>query len=426
MNTAAVVLEIRESRTKAVSRDVYRSLEDSSDFVGLLDAGVVSLVRSRTTPYGLKANPFVGEAVLEDGTRIVLQEKVEGTLAALLEWALPTDVRIAESPSVVGAGEVWIEVLCRRFLDALAESMRYGRLKRYARQPEIAPLLRGRLDIRRSFRLQATGRRNLLAYERTELSADVLVNRLLAVGLRAVEAFASVRQSSMALATKSREWSILFSDIPTDRIWRAERRAQHGLFTQALQDPEVQGSLRRAVAYAQALVLHLGARAKPEDSEVVPESFFLDLSTLFEDAVRGALADLAESGLVQRGLDLDEHVLVDRSDHYRAEPDFVIDSPGGRIVGDCKYKTDPLPSHPDLYQLLAHMRALEGNLALLVSPGDTPAISKVGTTADGVEVWKLEVRPRWLATDLLDVSRRTEAPFLLRQVVARNAASTAA
>src|SRR5690349_13772366 len=86
-------IQLTERSTIAIDPADYQSLEQSTSFSELIEAGVISLVRSRNSPYGLRAANQVGGAILEGGIRVTVLEKVDGALRALLKWSLPEDVR---------------------------------------------------------------------------------------------------------------------------------------------------------------------------------------------------------------------------------------------------------------------------------------------------------------------------------------------
>ena len=137
----------------------------------------------------------------------------------------------------------------------------------------------------------------------------------------------------------------------------------------------------------------------------MPHSYFLNLETLYEDAVRQVAREVCSPVVVSRGVELAHPMFKELSDRYVADPDFVVAATSATpIVADCKYKQlDRYPGHSDVYQLTAHCAALGSRLGLLVYPGDTYSSNLLGTTVTGTRVYWATVRPATLREDLAAV-----------------------
>jgi 5-methylcytosine-specific restriction endonuclease McrBC regulatory subunit McrC len=394
-------IRVRERSSAPLTEADYRRLEASPAALSLVDAGILSLVRSRSVPFGVRAGPFVGRANVDAGLTISIDEKVPGALRALLGFALPTDIRAAPAPSFVEADSPVLELFASRFLDELGRHLVRGRIKEYQRQPELASVPRGRLDLRATLGHRARGRVDRVAYHRPVLSANITINRVFALALRAVEAYASVMPTSTALRVRARRLSTLFDDVSVVDMLRATPASLRRLADMAIADARSTDEVHRALEYARALILYLGAWSDTRDTEL-PESYFANLEVLFEEAVRVVLGEVLERR-VWKGGALNSPLFVDVTDAYIVDPDLVVlcDDDTPLIVGDVKYKDlTGTPDHSDVYQLAAHAHALGVTRTVLVYPGTTPHLERLGTTTAGVEVWWAAVRSVELPADL--------------------------
>jgi len=403
------IVAVPERSSKEIDADVYRTLENSPDFLHLVESGVFSLVQTKRRKYAISAGPYVGEALLESGLRVRVTEKAVGSLASLVRWALPTDLRLTEAPAPIAPEGTALNVFVERFLDHIGGYLREGRLKQYRDEHLISSSPRGRIDLRGTIRSQARGRTDQIAYARPVLSADILVNRLLGRALTAADSYASTHQEVDA-RTRARTFAALFDDVGIYSFERMPPEQIHQAFAKAFGDPRVAGDLRGALAYGQALILHWGAWTEAP-SGTVPKSFFLKLETLFENAVRGVLRKVLIDPVAD-GADLTSPIFPTRVEDYDADPDLVVghgQSPP--VVGDCKYKQVlAVPGHADVYQLLVHAATLGASSAFLIYPGDRFHVSTLGRSVLGIDVNWVEVRLPHLEADIIRGARSIGLP----------------
>ena len=391
-----------ERSTEPLSRAQYAQLEESDAFIKLLDDGIVTLLRSRDVPFGIRASSSVGQAVLEDGTRFAIQEKSPGALRALLGWSLPEDLRVVEVPSTVSATGPVLEIYARQFLIHLGYYLRHGRIKKYRSELQISSSPRGRLAIVETVGLFARGIRGKVAHYQVNLTADILLNRLLALAIREVERVIQSQSGDPEMLGFARMYAPLFQDVRAHEIetwdWKSKAKAFHAVETSLTMRDELQ----RALAYARALLLHLGAWPEEDEGFKVPDSFFLNLETLFQDAVTQVLKEILVPLRVWDGVALECPLFEELKNRYIANPDFVIDGNSYSIlVGDCKYKElESYPAHSDVYQLVSHCTALNATTALLVYPGNVFTFTELGKTQSGVRVHYSTVRTNELRVDL--------------------------
>jgi 5-methylcytosine-specific restriction endonuclease McrBC regulatory subunit McrC len=402
MSAAGPVTVVAERATLSVSRLFYQQLSDSERMSQLMQAGVLGLLRSKEVPYGIRASCYVGHAVLEDGMRLEVREKSTGALAALLRWSLPADLRPAPVPSHVGVSVPILEVFARRFLALLGYYVRHGRVKAYLPYIRKSETPRGRIHVPETLRLLSRGQRGKIACRQQVLSADILVNRLLRLGIETIEQlFSSDQQAQDALA-EARMYAPLFQDAQT---WELQRRGDGfrvDAFAQALDNTRMTDDLFGALAYARALVLHLGIWPQSESDPTVPHSFFLNLETLFEDAVRQVSSEILTSNTVMKGARVNRPLFAQMPGRYVAAPDVVVQAETSVVlVADCKYKQmSGFPDHSDVYQLFSHCSALQCELGVLIYPGERFGCVPLGKTASGISMHSASVRIANLWEDL--------------------------
>jgi hypothetical protein len=179
------------------------------------------------------------------------------------------------------------------------------------------------------------------------------------------------------------------------------------MYGEALSDSRVSPDLSRALRLSRPIVLHLGSWPDAAWAEHSSLAFFLSLSSLFEEAVSGVVAEIVAPKLVVRkGRALSQSLFVDNHETFVADPDIVASGATGvSFVGDCKYKDlgGGTPAHDDVYQLLCHCEAFATRMGVLIYPGGTCSAQLVGTTPALVALHRVTVRPRFLKQDLREV-----------------------
>ena len=130
--------------------------------------------------------------MIGSGRRLVVREKVPGSLHSLLRWAIPRDFRSTPAPTFVDVNSPVLEIFAARFLDLLGRHLQRGEGLRSTGASACSRRVRGRIDLVRTMRLLARGTTTRVDHQHTVLHADILLNRLLALGLHAVEAYVVV------------------------------------------------------------------------------------------------------------------------------------------------------------------------------------------------------------------------------------------
>jgi 5-methylcytosine-specific restriction endonuclease McrBC regulatory subunit McrC len=407
VTTPAPIL-LTERSTTPIEGKLFSALQKSATVLELIEAGTITLVQSKRAPFGIRAAAHVGQALLEDGRSLVVAEKVPGALRNLLAWALPDDIRHVIARSIVARDSPVLSIFVSHFLDELGEYLRLGRLRQYVRVADAGSTVRGRIDPRASLALRLRGHPARLAYLRSELTADLLPNQLLALGLAAVETYCAINFGLEAYQTLARRYAPLFGDVDWSRYYSFGFELKTRMFDDALADERLDQHLRSALSYARALVLYLGAWSDP--GVALPRAYFINLETLFQEAVRQVLQAVLVAN-VTKGSSLGRRLFKFGVDQYVVDPDIVVGDNPPALVADCKYKdleseqTGPaLPGHSDVYQLVAHTAALGASSGLLIYPGKELAIRSLGVTEGGIAVHFATIRLERLASDLAEMA----------------------
>jgi 5-methylcytosine-specific restriction endonuclease McrBC regulatory subunit McrC len=390
----------RERTSVSISASDYRYLELHEDFWKLAAAGVATLERTAPKRFALKASSFVGHSLIGD-CELRIEEKIPGALAGLLEATGDLDARIAESPALADRQGRVIETLAERFLDSLSRYLLAGREKRYVTQSFEAGLPRGKVDLGRTMRLRARGRADLLAFRADVLSADLTTNRLLGLGLQALDHALGSWRAGTPLLTRARTLGVLFEDIgwtPMTR-WSIDRLAT--AFEMAMTDAS-SVNLKALLSFARVFALHFGIGPAAEVQS--PVSWFVNLEALFEDAVRAALRRAAAvSAPVVTVTDwrVERRHVLETPHRFLAEPDVVISTSAGSIaILDAKYKEfNGRPDAGDVYQLLAHARAYGVRAGVLIYPSASFDLKHLGTAQGFCELYAAQLSLTNLVAD---------------------------
>jgi hypothetical protein len=401
--TAIREIVVVERRTTELDESTYENLQNLPSVADLIDRGIIALIRSREVPYGVKAGPYVGTAILSADLSLRISEKSVGALKSLLVWSVPSDLRESSVPSPASFSGDILPQIARHFIRNLAYYLAHGRQKAYVRSSELSLVPNGSINVARTASLRARGKFSTLSVERFVMTANILPNRLLAAALTIAEAIFRDTPEDRDSLTEALMLAPMFADVQSSLLETTEWSERNALFETALSDARTTHDLAAALAYARPLLLHLGVPYADTNS-TLPRAYFLNLETLFEDAVRNLLATIAEreGRTAYKGDRLRRPLFRDTADRYIADPDVAVTGPGGETVCilDCKYKDYPQnPEHSDVYQILAHSSAFASRVAILVYPGDVAQVREIGTTEENVKVLGASVRPDHLEED---------------------------
>lgn len=419
------VVSVVERRRKALTAAEQQIIERTPGFWELAEAGYVSYRRSGAKRFEIEGHRYVGRADL--GTlELHVREKVQGTLAGLIDAAIGVRPRLWKADSGAAGADAASHPLVEEFL-TVAETHIVHRRPRYEYRDTAGPVLSGALDIARTMRLQATGRFNWFAYREGRLVHRDPLDRLVLFALIALEGLAGslgvnngeiyrIRRLANAFADAR---DAFFSNMATDQML--------AVADDIVADPNEEDRRRDLAKLSAVVLLHRGFNlGSADDDGHVPRAWFLDLETLFERAVCNVLRDIVPAWIkVDRGQSHERRLFVNGSDQSRTYPDIVIHRGWDVVaVGDVKYKQGNSPlaeggeravlkaaasrstdrkreSRADIYQLLVHAASVGANMAFLVYPADEDRRCRyLGLSSTGCHTWTLEVRPQMLRDDL--------------------------
>ena len=391
---------VRERSTTEIDERTYRTLESAPEFWTLVEGGVFALIRGKGKRFGLRAGAFVGQFSIKNDFHVQVTEKIPGAVAGLIRCSSPDDLKVLFSPSLHGDSETLLSEFARQLIHAVGRYISHGRVKAYLPLTSELATPKGRINMRASVERLARGRKGRLVCTRSVLSPDLPENQLIGLGLAIAESYLSGEMAHSETVALCRMYAPLFEDVQWRWVARQPESERQRLFDAALSRVHRDTDLYVALAYARALVMHLGAWASDDESVLTPHSYFLNLESLFENAVRQELRNLVGVDRVQRGVERGTPMFVALADRYIVDPDIVIDG-SELIVCDCKYKDIAMyPDHADVYQLTAHAQALDSRKSALIVPGESQSLRKLGTTAANLTVFVSQVRPQELQLDL--------------------------
>lgn len=404
------LVRVPERGTKGVKPQDWRLLQQEAGFWALVDSGYVSVSQSSPGAIEIVGGPYVGRASFER-LDLELTEKIPGALEALLAFG-DDEVRLrrGDAPSQT-AGEFGKELISE-FLEEAKEYASAGLDFRYAERKQVGTLAAGRLNVRRTMSLRASGRSHLLAFDQRVITQDTPVNRAVLAGLREVERVKDVFELEREHVVTARALAAYFADARTQSVMFGERARLAEDARSAAESPQNRrwaGILKLSAALLESEAFGLG----PKWDKSVPRSWFINLERLFERGVREAFERSAETVgcSVTPGRRMGRTLFEKPDNAFRVDPDVVVSRDASAVaVADVKYKGEAAgieklvaSSHGDIYQVLAHAAALESPVASLVFAGDRFEERMLRHSATGADVLVATIDPRALDKDVSKV-----------------------
>lgn len=418
--TGLQTIMVPERGNVDVSSAAWKELSRSPLFWKLVERGVVSLEQLRAGRVRLWGGCYVGRARVSDVMTIELHEKVPGSLASLLRFALGTDFRVEHIPGPSSELGPLIALLITHFVEAVRRYAARGRQFHFVKTPMKGSLVGGRLDVTRTIRLWARGLRHLAAFDKNVVSFDSAINRTLLAALREVERIGKMVSLPRDVVARVRAMAMLFGDCRTAEVLfgtRVEAARRADALAAAASDKLTADML----ALAAIVLAYESFEHDAVNARKAPRSWFLNLENLFERAVRETIRTAVGAiGTVSSGRCAPRPVFPPKASSFRANPDLVLRHSGGAVlvVGDVKYKLwSGVPAASDVYQLLVHAAAFEAHVAFLVFPFerfDARVLGDGVTGAQvrlyGLDVKELDNQVQCLLDDLSVVPATTPAP----------------
>lgn len=400
------LVKVPERGSVAIPRSLCSKLTAAPQFWSLVERGILALEHVTAVESILRGGAFVGRANIGDQIAIELDEKIPGSIQSMLSYASKADFRIQNLPSQGTAIGPLISLLADQFADTVARYLARGREFSYRRDKRVGTLIGGKIDMTGTARLRARGLRHLAQFEKNVLTSDVATNRVILAALRELERINRLLPLHPATLARTRSLATLFSDCRTPEVLFGARA---GLIKMAVrrQATSPGGSLvQDAMALAGVLLSHESFEHAIPSSHPSPRSWFLNLETLFENAVRNLFsAQIGTAGAVYNGRSTPAPIFLSSGAQYRANPDLVIRPHGGPCaIGDAKFKVPEQTAAPgDIYQLLAHAAAFGATEAFLVYPHDSFGVVDLGLSKTGTRVRLFTVDIRALSQSVAEI-----------------------
>ncbi|MBI5309503.1 MAG: hypothetical protein HZB14_00520 [Actinobacteria bacterium] len=409
----------------------WQAIEAAEGFWRLSDAGYVSYRRAGTDRFEIVGHKYVGRARV-GGIEIQVREKVPGTLLSLIGAATGAELRIEKAESPATEFDVVSRHLLTEFTRAAGRYVSDRRVARYRYRRASGSVLAGRLDMPATMRLHAAGRLGIFAYREGAVVRDEPLDRLVLAGLDELDRAARVLRLDPSTVYDARWLAGALSEVRDQAFVTSSAATFLSLGDDIERDSSMLSDDVDLARLAAVALLHRGFEPNLPGHSDVPRAWFLDLETLFEQAVRETLRELLKSHEVDRGESYGRRMFTGGSDASRTNPDIVVHREGVvRAAGDVKYKSltaalgelsdnekaatqrPKKEGRPDLYQMLVHAASLDTDRAFLVYAGDGAYSSRyLGRSATGCRTWTAQVRPTHLTEDL---ARFIEECELIRQ-----------
>jgi 5-methylcytosine-specific restriction endonuclease McrBC regulatory subunit McrC len=391
------VIRVQERGQLEVSGPLWTELARSSTLWKLVDQGVLRVEARGRGRARLIGGCYVGRARISDDVVLEMHEKTPGSLAALLRYTSGLDFNIKEAPSPsTDLGDL-VGLLIASFIDAVRRYASNGRQFQYKQIPQTGSLIGGRLQVTRTCYLRARGLKHLACFDRSVISYATSVNRSLLAALREIEKVSKLVQLSTDLVARARSMAMVFDDCRDADVLFGMRESAAATAL-ALAGSTSDRKIADMLSLAAIILSHESFENDVPIQGTSPRSWFLNLETLFERALRSvANESMRDTGDVVSGRSAPQPIFVESPEMFKANPDFVVRIAGFgcAAIGDAKYKLwHELPSASDLYQLLVHGRAYSTNEVFFIYPNETFEVRHLGTSVTGarVRLYAIDVR----------------------------------
>ncbi len=309
--------------------------------------------------YSLTARPVVGRIALPRRS-VTLQPKAPLANLFTLLARLAGQPHLHVDPHALAGyaeGDAALLGLVNLYLQALDAYLAAGLRRRPMPVTEATPFVRGKLLLTPTLR-GSPARRHRPITQRTEWSADTLVNQLLKQAAR-------VAQHTLLTAHPPPGVLARRLDLALDQLHAVADTAHPATAFDHVHLTRLEEDAAPALVLARWLVAGCAPALDPGDRPF--PVFWLDVARLFETFVARLLADELDAQVTaQRTLPLDQ------AEQVSLRPDVVVQRRGRLpLVLDTKYKLPGPPQPADLYQLLTYCQALGAAHGGLVYPAPT-------------------------------------------------------
>jgi len=351
-----LTMELFEGReTFLPENDLREELAIRIQESGFVDVEFPSPLNKRQ--FVLRTTSAIGLIPIDSETMLRIVPKVPvSNLFGMLEFVheLPS-FQVYNGIGQVSAIEDIYERLARMLARGVLHRVRKGLDSDYVALEEDISVVRGRVDIQRTLRLNARGSSRLhCAYEARTI--DINRNRVLLwaldciprLGLSSIAAIEEVRDARRALLGSVTLTEMTAKDCKAQEYNRLN--SDYGILH----------------ALARFFLERMGPGIAHGDHRFIP--FTVNMATLFQEYVTECLKSAAPSGLA---VHRQHRANLTGDFDLRFQMDAVVTNARtdeALVVVDAKYKTDAQPSSADIHQVVAYAAHLGAPRAILVYP----------------------------------------------------------
>jgi hypothetical protein len=397
-----MIISVPERGSVEIGPQEWAQLTGDLNFWRLVESKIIQAEASNSGKWRLKGTCYVGRALIG---QVVLEiaEKFAGAFDTLVGLGALKAPKITPTPSPVAKSTGSTAVLISLFVKAVRSYLGGFKKVSYIDVAEAGTIVGGRLDMARTIRLRAKGMAHQVAFDRSVITADLPFNRCIFGALREVERLARVTQiapSDLAMARALR--AALSECLPSVLLAQPGELARIAAREAALR--HIRPEVSDVISLAGAVLDAAGFGGAYNWQRRVERSWFINLESFFEEAIRTVVRECLGPTFVVRSAQQRPSLFDSNLERYRANPDVVISNEAQSVlaIADAKYKdfTDwPIPS--DVHELLAHAAAYDAPKALFFYPEDTEFTVRVlGESVTNCKVWAFGVTFAAFASDV--------------------------
>ena len=388
---------VRERGAASLREDQWLAVSADPAFRDLVSRSILGAKPGRGGGWELTAAGYVGRAVL-GGLKVVVVEKISGSLSSMIEIVAPRAIKFARAPSPI-VTDMPPQVILAEMLVAATRAYLSGHaLAEYREARVTGAFLTGSLDVPRTVALRTRGIRHAVAFRHHRVTDDLPLNRVLWCALGEIASDEGARSVGEDLAAAARALRRAFGDSAASAADLTPRE----VLAEAVAEANEMGRnavLTEAASLALAIVQGAASSDRQVADTKMPRSWFVNLENLFERVIRICIAEVLEGVAKVSGPDRDNPLFRNPATRYPANPDVVVRMAGQVAILDAKYKDRTGdPDAAEVYQLLCHASALGADKAALVYPSEHARnFTYLGRSSTGCEIWSFGLdlsRPR--------------------------------
>lgn len=378
------VVQVPERGHQEIELDIWQRLSGRPEFWRLVADKRLAVAQLSQSRYRLDGQAYVGRVLLP-GVRVEVVEKIPGSLRSLFSYASGGAFKIADVPAQSTELGDLVSLLIDQFLTLIRGYIASGREAVYRTRTSTGSLVAGRLDVTSTLGLRARGLGHIARFHRPELTRVTPFNQVMYAALHEIGRIARIMDIPMPLLALARSMSLVFDDCRAGVLFASREslaRSIDALLANAMYRRQAD-----MLSLAGVLLSHESFEMDSPVPGTTPRAWFLNLETLFEQAIRRVTTNVLPSAIVRAGSEIAPPIFTNTL-RFSANPDLFIEGMDIPLVGDAKYKDwVGLASSADLYELLVHASAFGASKAFLVFPHNSFEAVDLGESANGIHTW---------------------------------------